>query len=307
MGLHLARKILDNYDDIELYLVDNYERGIKDSEYESLGTDSKTRIIEIDLNYENLNPLPRDFDYVFHFAAINGTQNFYLDPLKTLTASSIPTLNLLQYLDLKKIKNFVFASTSELYAGGVDASLNGIPTSEEIVFYLSDLDNLRWSYAIGKLYSEQLVKYSGIKRGLKYTILRLHNIYGDRMGDNHVIPDLFSKFQTNNFEVHGVDQTRTFCHIDDALSQIQNLTFKNEGTNEIFNIGVEDEIRIKDLAQMILDILEIDASITELSPFKGSVNRRVPNMSKLKAHNHYENSVSLNSGLKQYYSWLKNQ
>jgi len=307
MGYHLSKTLSSKFKNFEFVLVDNFARGIRDADFEKLVCQDNIIFHEIDLNKSDLSPLPKDFDYVFHFAAINGTQNFYQIPLKTMVASSIPTYNLLQYLDHKSIKNFVFASTSEIYAGAAESSLTTIPTTEEIKIFFPDLKNLRWSYAIGKLYSEQLINYAGIETGLKYTILRIHNIYGTRMGDNHVIPDLFEKFMKKNFEVYGAEQTRSFCHIDDAVAQIQSLVLARHGENQIFNIGSSNEILIRELAKCILSILKLDQEIIELPAFEGSVRRRVPDLSKLSRLTKFENLVSLESGLNEYYAWLKKQ
>ena len=307
MGYHLSKSLSSKFSNSEFILVDNFARGIRDADFSKLILHDNIIFHEIDLNKSDLSPLPKVFDYVFHFAAINGTQNFYKVPFKTIVASSIPTYNLLQYLDLKSIKNFVFASTSEIYAGAVESNLITIPTTEDIKIYLPDLKNLRWSYAIGKLYSEQLVNYAGIETGLKYTILRIHNIYGTRMGDNHVIPDLFEKFMKNNFEVYGAEQTRSFCHINDAIAQIQSLVIGGHGENQIFNIGSSNEILIRELAKCILNVLKVNQDIIELPAFEGSVTRRVPNLSKLHMLTKSENLVSLEYGLNEYYSWLKNQ
>ena len=86
-------------------------------------------------------------------------------------------------------KLFVFASTSEVYAGSLEHFGLPIPTPETAPLGLPDLGRPRTTYMLSKIYGEALCRHAG----LPFTILRPHNLYGPRMGMAHVIPELHAR------------------------------------------------------------------------------------------------------------------
>jgi nucleoside-diphosphate-sugar epimerase len=118
--------------------------------------------------------------------------------------------------------------------------------------------------------------------GLKVQVLRIHNIYGPRMGDKHVIPDLIDKFRKNDFSVHGVDETRSFFYIKDLIDVLLALS-EMDSVPEILNVGSMSEIRIGDLANLIANFLGTPGDIVPVEGFSGSVLRRCPDTSLLKS------------------------
>ena len=63
-----------------------------------------TEWFPIDLNsIESLNSLPTDFDYIYHYGAINGTTNFYKMPNKVLENNFVCDLIFLTLLGAKQI------------------------------------------------------------------------------------------------------------------------------------------------------------------------------------------------------------
>ena len=62
------------------------------------------------------------------------------------------------------------------------------------------------------------------------------------MGYSHVIPEIVRKiFQIQNFsklKVSNINHRRAFCYIDDAITQILNLTKSSKTNCEVYNIGM---------------------------------------------------------------------
>ena len=71
---------------------------------------------------------------------------------------------------------------------------------------------------LSKIYGEVLCHFSN----LPYIIIRPHNIFGERMGMSHVIPELIRKILLSKKFVNVSNQThkRTFCYIKDAIDLI---------------------------------------------------------------------------------------
>ena len=84
---------------------------------------------------------------------------------------------------------------------------------------LPNLSVNRSSYALSKIVGEFMASRSD-----DYLCLRPHNIYGPNMGERHVIPNLIEKTiharKTKTVEIFNPTHTRSFCYIDDAISQI---------------------------------------------------------------------------------------
>ena len=118
-----------------------------------------------------------------------------------------------------------------------------IPTKEDIDLLINKDIIERDSYYLSKLIGEKIVQLSG----LKYIILRPHNIYGPHMGFKHVISELIKKMQPtkNNknrtCQIFSPNHTRSFCYIDDAIKQIKNISFNKNSHNKIINIGNSKE------------------------------------------------------------------
>jgi nucleoside-diphosphate-sugar epimerase len=244
------------------------------------------------------------FDAIWHFAYINGTERFYSNPELVLDVGIKGAINTLDAALKYNIKNYVLASTSEVYQ-----NQTVIPTPETEQVSIPDIHNPRFSYSGGKIASELLAIHYGAKQGLNVKIMRPHNVYGANMGTEHVIPQLVKKIlesKNNTITIQGFGtETRAFCYIDDAVEQMILSSFANNSDNaSIYNIGVEQETKIVDLANIIADILGKTITINSSKLTDGSTNRRCPSMKKLSDLG-YTPKYSLYDGLKKTVEWYK--
>lgn len=137
--------------------------------------------------------------------------------------------NILEICNDYKIKNFFLASSSEVYQ-----TPNKIPTSENEMLKVPDVYNPRYSYGAGKIISEMLSLYYGKKFFKKMIIFRPHNVYGEDMGHEHVIPELINKALKNKknkyIKIKGKGkEIRSFIYINDFM-QAFDLIFRKEKT-----------------------------------------------------------------------------
>ena len=118
--------------------------------------------------------------------------------------------------------------------------------------------------------------------GLPFTIVRPHNLYGPRMGQVHVLPELIKKacvLPIGGFlEVASVDHRRAFCFIDDAVEMLRRLASEAKGVNGTFNIGNQDqEVSIEQVANVVLGAIgRPDLKVVALPSTPGSPARRCP-------------------------------
>ena len=253
---------------------------------------------KIDVRKKNqLKKISKDIDSVIHLAFINGTNFFYEKPELVLEVGIKGIINLIEVCEENFIKEFFLASSSEVYQNAPY-----IPTNERVPLSIPDPHNPRYSYAAGKLISEIMLLNSSIFERL--VIFRPHNIYGPNMGYNHVIPEIILKiFKSNqkiNIQGKGLN-SRSFCYIDDFVSAF-NLILRKGKHKNIYNIGTEDEIKIRELVKQIIFISEKKLHIQNTKEILGNVKRRCPDILKLKKLG-FKPKNNLNIGLAKTFEW----
>lgn len=248
---------------------------------------------------EDWKKIPKDIDFVYHFAAINGTKYFYEIPEIVLEVNVTGTLNFLNWLKDSNVKRIFFASSSEVYGFP-----NKIPTPETEPLMVPDPKNPRFSYSSSKIIGETMIINYAKKYGLDYIIGRFHNVYGPAMGFEHVIPDFLRKcIKNEEFKIQGTgNQTRCFCFIVDAINGINLISEHPNAINEIFNIGTSEEITINELI-ILLSKIHGKKIVPIKTGFENpGIQRRVPDLTKIFSMG-YKPRVSLEEGLKITYNW----
>ena len=305
IGYHLARYFHENCD-LNIVLIDNFVRGANDADFKELINFKRIEFKELDLTQENtFIDLFTINDIVINCAAMNGTQNFYEKPVQVIRNSAISAVYAAEYCSKAKVKKYLYFASSESYAGGVTMGYTSGPTTENVPLLVQDVYNPRWSYAASKTIGEVATIANHHQYNLQFIILRIHNIYGPRMGLKHVIPDLIHKFSSGNMQVHGVHESRAFFYINDLNKILYEFVFNEKIiSNLVYNVGSTTEINVLDLAKIIREELNIDLEIEPLDAFNGSVPRRCPDTSLLRSQINYT-ETDLMDGLRATLSWYK--
>lgn len=300
IGLYLAKAFILNGHIV--IAVDNFIRGKSDKDFQELMLNANFTFLEIDLSLEsNYLNLFEPGDLVYNCVALNGTQNFYTNPFKVIQNSAIPGILIPKYAARANVLRYTYFGSSESYAGGLSLGLIKVPTPENVPLTIPDVAEVRWSYAASKTMGEVAAFAAHKEFGLVIQILRLHNIYGARMGDKHVIPDLVIKFSKGNMSVHGADESRSFFYIEDLVNVLLQLA-KLDSVPDVLNVGSNREILIKDLASLIMREMGLDNNLTFVAPFSGSVHKRCPDVSLLKALVDYDETL-LEEGIAKTVEW----
>lgn len=303
IGYHLAKYFLLNTN-YKLFLIDNFVNGKFDNDFQELILNSRVDFVDLDLSNEaSYIDIFTSHDIVFNCLALNGTQNFYSKPVKVIRNSALTAILAAEYSALAGVLKYVYFGSSESYAGGLDLNLIEIPTKENVPLVVSDVNNSRWSYAASKSVGEIATIANYQQFELNYLILRLHNIYGPRMGTKHVIPDLIYRFSSMDGGVYGLDETRAFMYVNDFVEIVYKLIFtKSAKHNCIYNVGSMNEISIRDLALVIKAQMNSHVSIYSMGNFNGSVKRRCPDTSKLRSQIDFQ-ETSISEGISKTVNW----
>jgi UDP-glucose 4-epimerase len=305
IGYHLATKLSQqNY---RVDLVDNFARGVKDNFLVELSNKYDAKLFNLDLlDKKSMQEFDKDYDLIFHLAAIIGVQFVLKTPYDVLSKNIELLQNIIDFGRQQiKLKRLIFVSTSEVYAGTLKYFSMKIPTPENTPLTTTDLSENRTSYMLSKIYGEALCLHSR----LPVTIVRPHNFYGPRMGLSHVIPELFKKAyfaKHDTLDVFSPDHKRTFCYIDDAVEMMRLLAESDDSIGQAFNIGNESpEITIEELAQKIVKIAGKTLNINPQPVTAGSPVRRCPNMSKTIRITGFNPQIELITGLQRTFDWYR--
>jgi len=306
IGLNLANRLLNEGHSV--HLVDNMSRAVFDIEFEEVIKNTNVKFSNLDmLSKENLSILDKDFDFIFHLAAIIGVRHVLERPYSVLYDNLIMLGNVIDFSHKQKnLSRLFFASTSEVYAGTLKHFNLAIPTPEDAPLGLTDLSHPRTSYMLSKIYGEALCQQSK----LPFTIFRPHNIYGPRMGMSHVIPEqLYKSNKAKNgdfIEVFSPFHTRCFCYIDDAIEMLFRMMNTPECSGKALNLGTQNpEVTMEDVAKICFATVGKDLKIDIKPPSPGSPERRGPDMTKTKNLINFESQVSLNIGISKTFNWYK--
>ena len=306
IGFHLAKTLVARGWQVDL--ADNMGRGIRDAELEGLLKLDSVRLIAVDLcNQAAVTELGTDYHHIYHFAAIIGVVHVLNRPYEVLRDNSLMLANVIGLARRQmNLDRLLFASTSEIYAGSV-ARLNAlVPTQEDAVIALPDLDQARTSYMLSKLYGEAMCMQSG----LPISIVRPHNVYGPRMGMAHVIPELLKKAYEGRdggqLPVASVHHRRAFCYIDDAVEMVIALISTPEGRGQTVNLGNQThEVSIGDLAEVVLKVVGRALTVRPAEVTQGSPSRRCPDMSFMTALTGVAAKVPLDEGIARTFDWYR--
>ncbi|MGQ0741690.1 MAG: NAD-dependent epimerase/dehydratase family protein [Alphaproteobacteria bacterium] len=303
IGAHLAKHL--HASGAKVTLVDNFQRGVKDSaldELEAAGVEVLSRDL---LGPDWAGGLGQNFASIYHLAAIIGVKHVTSRPYAVLVDNVCMLDSVISLARSQRaLERLLFASTSEVYAGSLLHPAMSIPTPETAPIMLPAPDQPRTSYLLSKLYGEAMCAASGVP----FTVVRPHNVYGPRMGLSHVIPELMQralgKRDGEQIDVYSVDHTRTFCYVDDAVAQIQRLADASQAVSRTFNVGASSpEVSIGQLAQRLFVIMGKKLVIHPQPATPGSPARRCPDTSAADAITGLHSRISLDDGLRRTVEW----
>ena len=302
MGSALVRKLLvDNH---EVRVLDNYQRG---NGFRLKDINKEIDFIEGDIRDEKIvEKACKDIDTIFHLAYLNGTEFFYTKPELVLDIAVKGITNIINSAVKNNVSEFFLASSSEVYQ-----TPDHTPTTEKVALIIPDILNPRYSYGGGKILCELMTINYGKKFFDKSIIFRPHNVYGANMGWEHVIPNFITKIFKNSLnndnstidlEIQGNgDETRAFIYIDDFIDGLLKVYDKGKNLN-IYNIGTQNEISIRDLAKKIANHFQKELKIIPGKIQEGSTKRRCPDISKI-CNLGFKENYTIEEGLKLTIEW----
>lgn len=246
-----------------------------------------------------------DFDEAYHLAAIVGVAKVCANPELTLRVNTISTFRFLDWARNSVRGRTLFASSCENYASFFGTDCLPMPTPESVYLGIKDIHNPRWTYAASKILGELAFAHCGSE----FSIVRYHNVYGPAMYSKHVIPELFSRIWQGEspLRVQSPADTRSFCHIRDAVAGTIAAMESDASRGKVVNVGSDDQdIAIADLARRIVAISGRNTPVEGGAEVRGSVSRRLPDVGVMRGLMDTNYSfVTLDDGLRSCWDWQR--
>ena len=294
---HLADTLFEK--NHNLILLDNLLTGNKNN-IDHLLDHKNVKFIQHDV--QDHIDISEDIDFIFHFASAASPIAYQENPVNTLKAGSIGTINT---LGLAKVKNaaYLLASTSEIY-GDPEVS----PQSEE---YWGNVNpnGERSMYDEAKRFAEAATATYSRTYNLQTKVVRIFNTYGPRMqlNDGRVVTNfIVQALKGEDITVYGDgSQTRSFSYVQDTVNGIVSLMESEH--NDVFNIGNPTEITINELASKIIEITNSNSKLINKDLPQDDPKQRKPDITKAKTLLNWEPKVKLEDGLTKTIDWVSSQ
>ena len=283
IGSHLADALLVRGDSVSV--LDNLSTGSAENIRGFLGHPRFNFTQAAIDDSSALEGLARGADAIVHLAAAVGVHLILEQPTQTIETNVLGTHALLAAARRHGCQTLI-ASTSEVYGKS-----EALPFSEDDDLILGPPDRTRWVYAATKLLDEFLALAAHQEFGLPLTVMRLFNVVGPRQTGRFgmVLPRFVRQaLQGQPLTVYGDGlQTRCFCHVADVVQAIVGLLGRTSASGQIYNIGSNHEVTIRELAELTVDRSDSTSPIHFL-PYDQAyaegfedLRRRVPKISKI--------------------------
>ena len=251
-------------------------------------------------DFDSVYSAMKGIDQVFHLAALIAIPYSYLSPLAYIKTNIEGTYNVLQSAKLLDTKNIIITSTSETYG-----SAQYIPINEKHPKVGQS------PYSATKIGADSLAESFYRSFGLPIKIVRPFNIYGPRQSARAIIPSICIQILNGISEIKlgNIKTTRDLTFVKDTAEGFIKISKKDELNGESINIGMNNEISIKNLVEKISKILNKKINIItdqkRIRPEKSEVTRLVCDNNKIKKFTDWEPDYNLETGLKETIEWIE--
>ncbi len=240
----------------------------------------------------------KDCEFVFHLGALISIPYSYQHPAEVAETNFMGTLNVLQACREFGVKRLLHTSTSEVYGTALR-----VPIDESHPLQGQS------PYSASKIGADKLVESFYCTYGLPVTTVRPFNTFGPRQSARAVIPAIITQALTLNvIRLGNLDARRDFTYVDDTVSGFLMAARAEGAEGKTFNLGTGREIRIGDLARLVIEKIARPVRIVvdeeRLRPEKSEVQRLLSDNSLAKKVLGWEPLVPFEQGLERTINWV---
>lgn len=304
IGSHLCESLLQK--SFHVTVLDNFSTGSR-SNISHLLKEKKFHFCKGSiLDQRLMKSLIRDCDIVYHLAAAVGVSYILDHPVGSLLTNVEGSEIVLKWANQYR-KKVIIASTSEIYGNHVC-----LPIREDDVRTLGSTNVSRWSYSDAKAIDEFLALAYAKEKKLPIVIVRFFNTVGPRQVGRYgmVLPRFIKAALCGKpITVYGDgSQIRSFCYVKDAVEAVVSLSLEKKAQGQVFNIGNDEPVTIKQLATLVKQFTQSSSKIQYISYKKAygkqaanfqDIECRIPDISKIRELVHFKPRYRVEDILKE--------
>ncbi len=239
-------------------------------------------------------------DIVMHLAAMAGVRPSIENPVLYQEVNCMGTQNILEEMKAHNIKNLVMASSSSVYG-----NCKEVPFKESMV-----VDFAISPYAATKKANEVMTHVYHKLFDFNVIMLRFFTVYGPKQRPDLAI-NKFTRLMLEDKEIpmFGDGTTsRDYTYIDDIVDGIIrscNYVENNDNVYEILNLGNSSPVSLKEMIDVIGQVVGVEPKIKQLPMQPGDVDRTFADVSKAKELIGYNPKTSFKEGIENFVNWYK--
>lgn len=257
---------------------------------------------------ENCLKVTEGCQHVYNLAADMGGMGFIVSNQAVLLYNNtMISFNMLEAARQNVAKRYFYSSTACVYNEALQLDPANPGLTEDMAWPARPQD----TYGLEKLYAEEMCLSYAKDFPIKTRMARYHNVYGPRgtwKGGREKVPAAFCRkgvVSTSEFEVWGDGlQTRSFMFIDDCVEGSMRIMLSDCAIP--LNLGTDEMINMNDLARVVMDFDGKSLPIKNIPGPEGVRGRNSDN-TLIKAKLGWAPSISLESGLRRTYAWIKGE
>ena len=241
-------------------------------------------------------------DVVVHLAAMAGVRPSIENPILYQEVNCMGTQNILEAMKKNHVDKLVMASSSSVYGNTKE-----VPFREDMI-----VDFAISPYAATKKANEVMTHVYHKLENLNVIMLRFFTVFGPRQRPDLAI-NKFTRLMLNNEEIpmFGDGSTsRDYTFIDDIVDGIKrscDYVTNNTNVYEIINLGNSSPTTLKEMINIIGEVVGVIPKIKELPMQPGDVDRTYADVSKAKRLLGYEPKTSFKDGIIKFVEWYRNK
>lgn len=299
IGSHLTELCIEEGYSVKAFIHYNSRNNwgwLEESKYKN-----ELEVISGDIrDYDSVYNAMKGCDTVFHLAALIGIPYSYISPLAYIRTNIEGTYNILQSAKELKTTEILITSTSEIYG-----TAQYVPMDENHPIVGQS------PYSATKIGADHLSLSFYRSFGLPVKIVRPFNVYGPRQSARAIIPTIIAQLLSgkNAIKLGNLHPTRDLTFVKDTVRGFIEIAKSDKLFGEITNIGMNEEVSIGDLVNLIAKLMnanvKIERVVDRIRPDKSEVERLYCDNFKILKYTNWKPKYTLEKGLSLTIEWMK--
>lgn len=260
IGSHLADDLLSRGH--QVIGVDNLSFGSLDNIFNAC-RNNNFKFINTDIRKTNFYKYDKNIDVVFHLAAYKKAPKDSINSSDVMLNNADMIQSVVNYVKTTS-SVLIFTSTSDIY-GNSECFLE----DESITIGPPNIE--RYSYALSKLFDEQLLLNLANENKIRCVIPRIFGCFSERSNSGwsggHIPLFIDKALHNEDITIHGDGkQTRSMTYVSNIVNGLVKILDEKDNLNgEIINIGSSQEMSVLDSAKLIVKLCNSKSKIKHIS------------------------------------------